>query len=57
MASSSHISQASILDLRALTAEHVDRFAKEGKIATKAPARRQLQSDKVSKLVVSLHLN
>ena len=42
-----NISQGSIHDLRALTAEHVDRFAKEGRSAVKGQSRRLVQLEKV----------
>ncbi|WVF68486.1 hypothetical protein IAT40_003253 [Kwoniella sp. CBS 6097] len=41
------ISQASLLDLKAITAEHVDRFAKEGRKAVKgAPRQRALDKSR-----------
>lgn len=43
----SSIPQASLLELRALTAEHTDRFAKEGKTSVKGQARRNATIDKV----------
>ncbi|WWC65815.1 uncharacterized protein I303_108437 [Kwoniella dejecticola CBS 10117] len=43
----SSISQGSLLDLRAITAEHVDKFAKEGKKAVKGqPRNRNLEKSK-----------
>ncbi|OCF35207.1 hypothetical protein I317_02277 [Kwoniella heveanensis CBS 569] len=44
---SNAISQASLLDLKAITAEHVDRFAKEGRKAVKgAPRQRALEKSR-----------
>ncbi|WVQ96031.1 hypothetical protein IAU59_003131 [Kwoniella sp. CBS 9459] len=43
----SNISQASLLDLKAITAEHVDRFSKEGRKAVKgAPRQRALEKSR-----------
>ncbi len=42
-----NISQGSILELRTITAEHVDRFAKEGRSAVKGQSRRIAQLEKV----------
>ena len=39
MAGPSHISQGTLLDLKAITAEHVDKFSKEGRQATKGSKR------------------
>lgn len=37
----SNISRGTLLDLKAITAEHVDRFAKEGKGPVKGHPRKQ----------------
>lgn len=47
---SSTLSQASILGLKALTADHVDRFAKEGKASVRAQPRGSALKDKASPL-------
>ncbi|RXK35450.1 hypothetical protein M231_07305 [Tremella mesenterica] len=44
MAGPSNISQASLLDLKAITAEHVDRFSKEGRSAQRSVKRAKLES-------------
>jgi len=50
---SSNIPQASILELKAITAQHVDRLAKEGRASVRGQPRQRAGLERVSQLMTS----